>query len=143
MAPVLNGAPLEGWACGVIDSDHEQLELHYPSPSLGDGVFGLKATPPDAQGQIWMQYWVTGLPNDLVLDSFGLRQDGVPGTTSMQTLIPEWGCEYFKTDFMHFGSEYGPDRAVWHRSTNFGERSAACLGSRLCRQPLINPGLCA
>ncbi len=27
----------------------------------------------------------------------------------------EWGCEYFKTDFMHFGSEYGADRAVWHR----------------------------
>jgi alpha-galactosidase len=26
----------------------------------------------------------------------------------------EWGCEYFKTDFMHFGSEHGPDRAVWH-----------------------------
>jgi hypothetical protein len=28
----------------------------------------------------------------------------------------EWGCEYFKTDFMHFGSEYGPDRARWHTS---------------------------
>ena len=27
----------------------------------------------------------------------------------------EWGCGYFKTDFMHFGSEYGPDRAVWHQ----------------------------
>ena len=26
----------------------------------------------------------------------------------------EWGCAYFKTDFMHFGSEYGPDRALWH-----------------------------
>ncbi|MCB0163954.1 MAG: alpha-galactosidase [Anaerolineae bacterium] len=26
----------------------------------------------------------------------------------------EWGCEYFKTDFMHFGSDYGPDRVVWH-----------------------------
>lgn len=26
----------------------------------------------------------------------------------------EWGCEYFKTDFMLFGSEYGPDRADWH-----------------------------
>jgi alpha-galactosidase len=26
----------------------------------------------------------------------------------------EWGCEYFKTDFMYFGSEHGPDRAVWH-----------------------------
>jgi hypothetical protein len=28
----------------------------------------------------------------------------------------EWGCEYFKTDFMHFGSEYGPDKARWHQS---------------------------
>jgi alpha-galactosidase len=27
----------------------------------------------------------------------------------------EWDCEYFKTDFMHFGSEYGADRAVWHQ----------------------------
>jgi alpha-galactosidase len=26
----------------------------------------------------------------------------------------EWGCDYFKTDFMHFGSEHGPDRARWH-----------------------------
>ena len=26
----------------------------------------------------------------------------------------EWGCEDFKTDFMHFGSEYGPNRALWH-----------------------------
>ncbi|HEX6303148.1 MAG TPA: glycoside hydrolase family 36 protein, partial [Anaerolineales bacterium] len=27
----------------------------------------------------------------------------------------EWGCGYFKTDFMNFGSQYGPDRAQWHR----------------------------
>ncbi len=26
-----------------------------------------------------------------------------------------WGAGYFKTDFMLLGSEYGPDRAVWHR----------------------------
>ena len=26
----------------------------------------------------------------------------------------DWGCEYFKTDFMHFGSDHGPNRAVWH-----------------------------
>jgi len=25
-----------------------------------------------------------------------------------------WGCDYFKTDFMHYGSEHGPARAVWH-----------------------------
>jgi hypothetical protein len=28
----------------------------------------------------------------------------------------EWGCEYFKTDFMHFGCAHGADRAVWHRA---------------------------
>ncbi len=26
----------------------------------------------------------------------------------------EWGCEYFKTDFMLFGSEHGPERAVYY-----------------------------
>lgn len=27
----------------------------------------------------------------------------------------EWGCEYFKTDFMFWGAEYGPARARWYR----------------------------
>lgn len=31
-----------------------------------------------------------------------------------RTWKQEWGCEYFKTDFMHFGSEHGPDRARFH-----------------------------
>ncbi|MBI5714205.1 MAG: alpha-galactosidase [Chloroflexi bacterium] len=26
----------------------------------------------------------------------------------------EWGCEYFKTDFMHFGCAHGSERAMWH-----------------------------
>jgi alpha-galactosidase len=26
----------------------------------------------------------------------------------------EWGCEYFKTDFMHFGTGYGPDEVIRH-----------------------------
>ncbi len=26
-----------------------------------------------------------------------------------------WGCDYFKTDFMHFGSEHGPEHARYHR----------------------------
>lgn len=28
----------------------------------------------------------------------------------------EWGCGYFKTDFMYFGSEYGPAQARWHQA---------------------------
>jgi alpha-galactosidase len=31
-----------------------------------------------------------------------------------RTWRQEWGAGYFKTDFMLFGAEYGPDRAVWH-----------------------------
>ncbi len=26
----------------------------------------------------------------------------------------DWGCGYFKTDFMYFGCEFGPEQANWH-----------------------------
>jgi alpha-galactosidase len=32
----------------------------------------------------------------------------------LRTWRHDWGAGYFKTDFMLFGSEYGPDRAQWH-----------------------------
>ncbi|HEV2569552.1 glycoside hydrolase family 36 protein [Sphingomonas sp.] len=32
-----------------------------------------------------------------------------------RTWARDWGADYFKTDFMLFGSEHGPDRAVWHQ----------------------------
>jgi alpha-galactosidase len=32
-----------------------------------------------------------------------------------RTWTKDWGCRYFKTDFMHLGSMYGPDRAIWHQ----------------------------
>jgi alpha-galactosidase len=32
-----------------------------------------------------------------------------------RTWTREWGARYFKADFMFFGAEYGPDRAVWHQ----------------------------
>jgi alpha-galactosidase len=33
-----------------------------------------------------------------------------------RTWAQDWGAGYFKTDFMLFGSEHGPDRAVWHQA---------------------------
>ena len=33
-----------------------------------------------------------------------------------RTWAQDWGAGYFKTDFMFFGAEYGPDRAVWHEA---------------------------
>lgn len=35
--------------------------------------------------------------------------------TVFRTWAKEWGCGYFKTDFMHLGATYGPDEAVWHQ----------------------------
>lgn len=32
-----------------------------------------------------------------------------------RTWARDWGAGYFKTDFMFFGAEYGPDRAAWHQ----------------------------
>lgn len=32
-----------------------------------------------------------------------------------RTWAKGWGTAYFKTDFMLFGAEHGPDRAVWHQ----------------------------
>lgn len=31
-----------------------------------------------------------------------------------RTWAQGWGAGYFKTDFMFFGAEHGPDRAIWH-----------------------------
>jgi alpha-galactosidase len=28
----------------------------------------------------------------------------------------DWGAQYFKTDFMNAGAEYGPDQAKWHQA---------------------------
>jgi alpha-galactosidase len=33
-----------------------------------------------------------------------------------RTWAREWGAAYFKTDFMLFGAEHGPDRAIWHQA---------------------------
>jgi alpha-galactosidase len=34
--------------------------------------------------------------------------------TVFRTWAKDWGARYFKTDFMFFGAEHGPDRAQWH-----------------------------
>lgn len=34
----------------------------------------------------------------------------------LRTWRRDWGCGYFKTDFMNAGMEYGPDEARWHEN---------------------------
>lgn len=75
--PLLNGSPLEGWSCEIARSDAERIEMRYTAAVLSGGAFGLKAVHEDTQDRIWIQYWVEGLPQDLTLDSFGLRFEQV------------------------------------------------------------------
>jgi hypothetical protein len=75
--PILNGTPLESWACEVVRSDEEYMELHYTASELGNGTFGVKVAYPVPEHNLWIQYWVEKLPQGLVLDSFGLRFEQV------------------------------------------------------------------
>jgi alpha-galactosidase len=70
--PVVNGLPLEDWSSEVLRLNSEQLELHYTSPSLQGGAFQLQANRSSLDEQIWIAYALEGLPEDFVLDSFGL-----------------------------------------------------------------------
>ncbi len=73
--PVLNGLRIEDSTCEVLRADRQQMELRYTSPSLGGGAFHIRAIRSDSQ--ITVRYWLDGLPQDLILDSFGLRFEQV------------------------------------------------------------------
>ena len=75
--PVLNGIPLEGCSCEVLHWDDERIELRYSSPALGTGAFRLQAAPARTEDRMGLRYWLEGIPEDLVLDSFGLRFEQV------------------------------------------------------------------
>jgi alpha-galactosidase len=71
--PILNGLPLEKWVCEVLRLNNQEVELRYTSPSLGDGAFRLQAIRSEARDRIVIRYWLEALPQNLILDSFGLR----------------------------------------------------------------------
>ena len=115
--PVVNGTTLEGWSCHVIRSDNEQIELRCTAEALGEGTFGLKASHPDAQGHIWIQYWMEGLPQDFILDSFGWRFEQIENLKQyLRNGYFSWDGSYYvqpdtlpdsKEADLRFGRGYG------------------------------------
>jgi hypothetical protein len=68
----LNGAGLESFTAEVLRSGEAGTQVRYQAPILGSGAFGLEAGR-DATGGAWLRCWLEALPEEVELDSFGLR----------------------------------------------------------------------
>lgn len=71
--PVVNGRVLTNAAVHVVTHGPDRLLLSYAHAALQGGRFSLEVTGPDADGRVWLRYWLENLPPRLVLDAFGLR----------------------------------------------------------------------
>ncbi len=72
LRPVLNGAPLQGARVQVTRSDAGSAEWRYRAPALGEGLFGVEIAR-ENDTRCSLRYWLEGLPETVVLDSFGLQ----------------------------------------------------------------------
>ena len=81
--PVLNGVPVEDWSVEIVRQKADDLALTFTSSSWNGVRFGLSISAglnliKDAVGlPLQMRYWVSTLPPDFILDSFGLRFEAV------------------------------------------------------------------
>ncbi|SMC54348.1 glycoside hydrolase family 36 protein [Rhizobium sp. RU36D] len=57
-----------------------------------------------------------------------------------RTWRQEWGCRYFKADFLHLGSTYGPDVARWHRD-DLSRMEIWMIMARLMREEIGDASL--
>jgi len=72
--PNVNGTDLANPRCEVEADGPENLRLRFSAPAF-PGALCLEAAP---SGEcLWLQTWVEGLPDDFVLDSFGVTFEAV------------------------------------------------------------------
>jgi len=115
MKPVLDEIRAAGfipglWIAPFMVGNRSQLFHEHPDWVVLDRATG----KPLVQWQHYGEYrWHKRSEEYYILDT--TRQEAFEYLrTVFRTWRQEWGCEYFKTDFMNYGSEYGPERAVRH-----------------------------
>jgi alpha-galactosidase len=108
--PVVNGLSLESWTGEVLRLDSEQMELRYTAPSLQGGAFHLQANRSNLEDQIWIHYSLAGLPDDFVLDSFGLHFEQVENVRQvLRNGYFSWdGSYYVQPDHLPVGENAVP-----------------------------------
>lgn len=88
VAPLLNGAPLPDWHLlewpTAVEPALEPLQWRFTSPALGASSFTVSIHHDlGAESPHWLQYWLDGLPADLVVDSFGIRFEQISGVRTL------------------------------------------------------------
>jgi alpha-galactosidase len=115
MAPLLRDIAAAGfvpglWIAPFMVGNRSQLYAAHPDWVVTDRATGQPLAPMKFYGEF---RWHKRSEEYYILDIT------VPAAEAyirnvFRVWTREWGCRYFKTDFMYFGSEYGPDQAVWH-----------------------------
>jgi hypothetical protein len=115
--PILNGLPPTAWHCEALELDEERVELRYTSSDLGEGIFRIQALRSQTQDRLMLRYWLEGISQEFILDSFGLRFEKVENVHQyLRNGYFSWDGSYYvqpdalndaKADFSHLKTGYG------------------------------------
>jgi hypothetical protein len=114
--PILTAARDKGftpglWIAPFMVGNRSRLFDEHPDWVVRDRVTGRPLAPMTFYGEF---RWHKRSEEYYVLD---ITHPGAEAymRTVFRTWAREWGCGYFKADFLHLGSTYGPDQAIWHQ----------------------------
>lgn len=155
MTPILESARAKGftpglWIAPFMVGNRSKLYAAHPDWVVMSRSTGRPLAPMTFYGEF---RWHKRSEEYYVLDV--THPDAVSYIrTIFRTWARDWGVGYFKTDFMHLGSIYGPDEAVWHEDglsrIEIWMRMARLIREEIgdalwlcCGAPLLPPiGLC-
>jgi alpha-galactosidase len=98
------------WIAPFLVGNRSRLYAEHPDWVVGDRLTGGPLVALTYYGEF---RWHKRSEEYYVLDVTHPDAEAYIATV-FRTWAQEWGARYFKTDFMYYGMEHGPDRAVWH-----------------------------
>jgi alpha-galactosidase len=117
MAPLLADIKAAGfvpglWIAPFMVGNRSRLYSEHPDWVVADRETGKPLAPMKFYGEF---RWHKRSEEYYVLDITHPKAEAYIRDV-FRVWAKEWGCGYFKTDFMYFGSEYGPAQARWHQA---------------------------
>lgn len=115
VAPLMREAADRGftpglWIAPFMVGNRSRLYAEHPDWVVRDVSIGEPLSPMTFYGEF---RWHKRSEEYYVLDITQPNAEAYIRSV-FRTWAREWGCGYFKADFLHLGSTYGPDRARWH-----------------------------